>query len=268
MTVTNDNQLENPTAGQADWDSALNANFTILERGYHLSAQAGIAINTGYVVWMNSGGFLFPFNPNSRDVYPYGLSYTAAASGESVQVILSGIVRSLAIHSPAVPGMDLFVSPTTPGIVVGSYSGANRRIGFGVSEQGLYFNPHGANQFLPEKLTIVTTILAVVGSNHLFSMDAGQFGWNRQTRMIGNSGNLTELKFFSGSARVGSERLYETVSGGVTTVGSFLDRAGWPYENTEASTISGLVFGLLRMSSASAVGSDTVAVGMIWDRSR
>jgi hypothetical protein len=267
MSITNDNQFEIQTAGQADWDSGLNANFAILERGYHGVFRAGMAINTGHAVWINSGGFAFHFNPNSEDIRPHAFAYVAAASGDNISLLLTGIVRSLGICSPAVPGFDLFVSPATPGAVVTSYSAASRRIGMGAGGWGVYFNPWGQRN-VEETLVRVTTVVAVTGSDHLFSLDAGKRGWVRELKMISNSANLVSLKFFSGSTRAGSERLYETTSGGVTTVGSFLDRAGWPYENTEANTLSGLIFGTLRIMSAAAVGSNDVQVRLVVDRWR
>ena len=266
MSITNDNQLEIQAAGQADWDSGLNANFSILERGYHGVFQAGTSINTGYVCWINSAGYVFPFNPNSEDARPHGLAYTAASSGANISLVLAGIVRSLGVFSPAVPGLDVFVSPVTPGLILSSYSAASRRVGIGVAETGIYFNPGGFP--IQETLTRVFSINAVVGSDHLFSLDVGKRGWVREAKMISNSANLVSLKFHSGSTRAGSERLFETVSGGVTTVGSFLDRAGWPFENTETSTLSGLMFGTVRIMSGAAVTSNDLQIRLVVDRWR
>jgi spore coat protein U-like protein len=193
------------------------------------------------------------------------MAYTAAASGDSITALAWGIVRSLGINSPAVPGKTLFVSALTPGLIVTSYAAANRPIGVGLAGYGVLFNPN-ANDRLPEQLTSSIAIAAVTGSLHLFSASAGRFGWNRQTVMIGNSANLVELKWYSDSAR--TKLLYATISGGVSVVGSFQDRAGWPWENTDASTLGDLVYGSLKVMSAAAVGSDTISVQQIWDRHR
>jgi spore coat protein U-like protein len=84
--------------------------------------------------------------------------------------------------------------------------------------------------------------------------------------MIGNSADHVELKFYS-DAR--AALLYATVSGGVTTVGSFQDRAGWPFENTDASsTLGDLVYGTVKVLSSAAVGSDTISIQQTWDRHR
>jgi hypothetical protein len=93
-----DNPFVIPVTGQADWDSS-NADLNVIERGYHVTERAGVAINTGQVFGLNSGGFFFPFDPNSKTIYPHGMAYTAAASGDSARALAWGIVRSLGINS-------------------------------------------------------------------------------------------------------------------------------------------------------------------------
>jgi hypothetical protein len=413
-----DNPFVIPVAGQADWDSSLTADLNTIERGYHFTERAGAAINTGNIVWLNSGGFAFPFDPNSKTIYPHGMAYTATASGDSAVFVAWGIVRSLGINSPAIPGFPLYVSALTPGLVVTTPNGP--KIGRGLTGYGVLFQPHKsqrlaelfdvntngvadaavltwsdssskwapaaipgigtagvtvvrtltagaavnsghvvwldpsnnqakhfdpnsesiepigvaitqgtgagsmftallkgvigmaitsavpigrhayvsaltpgvmvssyaaafravgrnvgsqaiefdamAREHLPEQLTSSIAISAVTGSLHLFSASAGRWGWNRQTVMIGNSADHVELKWYSDSAR--SKLLYSTVSGGVTVVGSFQDRAGWPFENTDASTLGDLVYGSVKVLSSAAVGSDTVSIQQTWDRHR
>lgn len=266
--ATDDQGFVLQSAGQADWDSALNANFNVAERGFHITGLAGASVRTGDVVWINSANFMFPFNPNSLDVRPHGLAYYSVGSGESIKVVGMGIVRSLAVHSAAVPGLDLYVSPATPGAVVASYSAASRRIGFGVSEQGVYFQPN-QTRFAGEILTRNNTVTnAVVGSTQFFSLDVGKTGVVRQVYMKGASADLVTLQFFSGSTRASSERLFETLSGGLTVVGSYIDRAMFPYENTEANTLSGLIFGSLKIMSGCLVTSDTIGVELVVQRVR
>jgi hypothetical protein len=136
MSYDPDQQLESQGAGQADWDEGLNQNFAILARGYHTVARVGHDVATADVLWMNSGGFLFKFDPNSLAIKPNALTFIGASSGESIQVLLSGIVRSLAAY---VPGRDYYVSMTTPGLIVSSPS--DKQIGHGVDGGGIYFNP-------------------------------------------------------------------------------------------------------------------------------
>lgn len=259
-----DNPFVTPTSGQADWDASLTADILAIDRGFHVTERAGTAISTGQILWLNSGGFFFPFNPNSESIRPHAMAYTAAASGDSLTAVAWGIVRSLSINSPSVPGKTLYVSALTPGLIVTSYAACNRPIGRGLAGYGVLFNP-GVDLF-PEQITSSIAIAAVTGSLHLFSASAGRFGWNRQTALVAASANLVELKWYSDAAR--TKLLYATISGGVSAVGSYQDRAGWPWENTDASTLGDLVYGSLKVMSAAGVGSDTVSVQQIWDRHR
>lgn len=262
MAITNDNQFELQSAGQADWDSGLNANFTLLERGYHQTAVAGMAINTGYALWQSSAGYWFHFNPNSEAIRPHALALFAANSGESLQALVFGIVRSLAIHSAIPQGGPVFVSVATPGFLVGSFSGARRAVGRGIVP-GLFFDANfGAD--LPENLSRVASVEAVVNSAHYLSWDIGRHGWVRQLDINATTADLVSLTLYSNSAR--STRLYETFSGGVTASGSFMDRAGFPYENTDPATISGLIYGTLQLNSGAVVTSANLSVTINADR--
>lgn len=136
-----ENQFVYGSAGQADWDTTLNADLSIIEKGYRSLGQAGMTVRTGHVLWMNSGGFFFHFDPNSTSIYPTHFAHIGAASGDSMTPIAWGAVKSLGICSPAVPGQPLFVSMSTPGVVVGSYTAADRQIGWGLPNYGVLFKP-------------------------------------------------------------------------------------------------------------------------------
>lgn len=263
MSLTDQN-ISAPSAGQSDWDTDLNANFTIISRGYHVIGQAGADINTGQIVTVASDGFFRPFDPNSLSNRPHAYAYKGVSSGENDTFLLRGIVRSLDVLTPAVPGENLFGSPSDLGVAVGSYSGADRPVGFGIQEDGFYFSPGEA--LFPEVVTRSVSVSAVTGSSHLFTMDGGRGGVVRQAIMEGLSADLVELKLWSNSAR--NTPLFETISGGVTTIGSFLDQAGFPYWNTDASTINGLIYGTLKVMSDASIGSDTVGVQMVFERYR
>ena len=127
------------------------------------------------------------------------------------------------------------------------------------------FDPNGVSQF-PELLVEVNSVNAVTGSLHLFEMDFGNAGWNRKVNMLGSSADLVELIFYANSAK--TDLLFQTVSGGVTVVNSHLDQAGWPYFNTDASTISGKIYGTLEVTSAAGVGSDGIGVTLTMERYR
>lgn len=137
MTITQDNQLAQQASGAADWDSGLNDNFGILERGYHTTAQAGVNINSGYVTWLGSGGFMLPYDPNSAAIAPTAISFTAPSSGESQLFLLAGIVRSM--YLSFIPGQQYYVSMTTPGLLVTTPNGIP--VGQGMTGGGFHFRP-------------------------------------------------------------------------------------------------------------------------------
>lgn len=261
---TLDQNLTTPSQGQADWDSDLNGNFTIIARGFHKLYQAGTSINTGTIVTVSSDGFARPYDPNSLSNRPHAFAYKAVSSGEQDTFLLHGIVRSLDVLTPAIPGQPIFGAGAGDGTIASSYSGADRPAGYGVEEDGIYFKPGEA--LFPETITQSTQIAAVTGSLHYFTMDGGRGGFVRQIVMAGSSADLVELQFHANSAR--STLLFETLSGGVSVVGSFIDQAGLPFWNTDVSTINGLVYGTLQVLSAAAVGSDTVDISVVFERFR
>lgn len=261
---TSDQNFSLPNAGQSDWDSDLNGNFTILARGYHTLGVAGEDINTGWIVTVTSDSYFRAYDPNSLSNQPFALAYKAVSSGEQDTFLLRGMVRSLGVSTPVFPGAVLFGSANSVGLVVSSYSGANRPIGFGTYEDGFFFDP--GRQLFPEFIVDSVSVDAVTGSSHLFIVDGGQAGFVRNLTAIGASGDLVELQLWSNSARTAP--LFETVSGGVSVVGSFLDQAGFPFYNTDANTISGNVYGTLQVLSAAAVGSDTIGLSVGFERFR
>lgn len=263
--ATDQNNLEQPSAGQADWDSSLNGNFGILEFGYRARGQAGEAINTGDILTVGSDGFALRFDPNSQDIFPHLLSQSALSSGDEAHFVAFGAARSLDVWTGVIPGHPVYVSVLTPGMAVSSYSGANRNVGRAHYEDGFVFDPNGVAQF-PEKLESVTSIDLVVGSTHQFTMDFGLDGWNKKVHMVGDSGDLVTLQLYANSSQ--TDLLYSTISGGVTTVGSFLDQLGWPYFNTDVSTVSGILYGTIEIEAAASVTSDSVGVTFTMERYR
>ncbi len=269
MSISKDQQLESQTAGTADWDSGLNANFTILERGYHVTVPAGMVVNTGYVLWVDSGGFGHHYDPNSVDIRPHGYAWTGATSGSDVHMLVRGTIRSLDINSAVVAGHNAYVSGAVPGVVVASYSGAWPSIGWGVGEGQLYFDPHMAQPV--DRITQTFSIEFALESLHMFQLDMGRYGWIRETTMKAESGDLMRLWFYSNSARDADKLLYQVLSGGVDATsqgdfGGFYDRAGWPFENTDASTINGLIYGTVEVHSLGSVNSTNVQVTLVGER--
>lgn len=256
--------LAKPTNGQADWDTDLNANFDIIDRGIRGKVVAGTTINTGQVLWVNSGRFAFPFNPASEDVFPQAFAYKAINSGEEDYALLSGAVRSLSVLSACVPGVPMYANFS--GAVVGSYAAASRPVGFGMFEDGLFFDP--ARVVLPERLTRSETQMLVTAQSHFFSFDVGKRGIVWRLEAKGSSADLCVIHFHSGSTRVASELLYEVKSGGVSVMTHFIDQAMFPYRNTDPSTLSGLIYGTMRLQSAANVASDQVWITLSVERMR
>jgi hypothetical protein len=265
--ATDQQNFDQPTAGQADWDASLNGNFSILEFGHRARGQAGEIINTGDILTVGSDGFALRFDPNSADIYPHLLSISALSSGDEAHFVAFGSVRSIDVFTPVIPGHPVYVSAQSPGMVVSSYSGANRNIGRAHYQDGFVFDPNGVAQF-PELLSDVTSIDLVVASVHEFTMDFGLAGTNRQIHMVGDSGDLVELILYSNSTKAAGDIIFATTSGGVNVVGSFIDQAGFPYWNTDPSTVSGNMYGTLEIKAAAAVTSDSVGVTIIMGRYR
>lgn len=261
---TTDQNFSIPTAGQSDWDTDLNGNFTIIARGFHKLLTAGSNVVTGTIVTVGSDGFAHMMNPNSLYNKPHAFAYKAVNSGEQDTFLLMGLVRSLGVLSGAIPGQPFFTSAISAGFVAASYSGADRPAGIGVEEDGIYFSPGAA--IFPETITQSAQVTAVTGSSHYFTMDGGRGGFFRRLNCTGASADLVEVTFHANSSR--SELLFQTISGGVSVVGSFIDQAGVPYYNSDASTLSGLVYGTLQVKSDAAVGSDTIDVSVIFERFR
>lgn len=134
-----DNPFILPTDGQADWDSSLNANFSVIERGYHVTERAGTIINTGQVLFLNSGGFFFPFNAASQDIYPTAYAFTAAASGDTLTALAWGIVRSLGVNSALLDGQAVYV--TSGAYLTNSYANEFRKVGRALDGWGVLFAP-------------------------------------------------------------------------------------------------------------------------------
>lgn len=253
-----DNNLTLLTSGQSDWDTDIDANFSVLERGYHISERAGQPISSGQVLSLTSGGFFKPYDWTAA-LPPIAYSYTAAASGDSLQALAWGIVRSLDINSPAVAGQlayatgSGFLTTVASGLPLGKFT----------TGRGILFNPSniagggGGGGYTPTYFANSAAINAVVGSLHTFTFSmGGLFGWNRRVRLNSNSASHVELKFYSDAGH--SDLQYSTISGGISGVNSFNDRAGWPWD-----TNSGTLYGTVQVLSGD-VSSASINVNASW----
>lgn len=144
MTTTLDQQFEIQTTGTSDWDTALNSALAVLERGHHVTVTAGRNINTGEIVELASlGGYARQCNGNSASYYqPVGIAYYSASSGQTINIMTRGVLRSLAVLSlaHANPGWPIYVSLNSPGYL-GVYDPAAVAIGYGLPNSGFIFRP-------------------------------------------------------------------------------------------------------------------------------
>jgi hypothetical protein len=271
MSFSDDNNLEIPTSGVADWDSPLNGNFNALARGFQFAGIAGQAVNTGNAVCV-IGAFVHPYDASSRDCpRPVGLSRTGLGSGDAGQFQIDGTIRSLDIWSGHFTvGERVYVDPASVGFLTNSYSAAKYPVGWALAEDAVLIRPEN---FEPEKVTQTVSFAWIVGSAHAFTLEIGERGMVHEFEIISNSVDAYKVQFWTGSARVNSEELYETVTTSIDGAAldydvatlNYRDRSTWSYWNTD-TTSPGLIFGTITVQSASAVGSGDASVTFLVER--
>lgn len=275
MPFTNDNNLEIPTSGVADWDSPLSSNFTAMARGFSIKAVAGSAINTGDAVSMVGSAYVVPHNSNSMDLAtrPVGISRSSLGSGDEGQIVIMGIVRSLTVFSGNItPGQPCFINPSSVGMLTTSIAAAQWPIGIAVDQNAVLLQPN--QSIFPARQTVVASpVSTLVGSEATFSIDVGAGGWVRKLTIVTDSCDAYKVIFHSNSSRAIGERLFETlttsVDGGAADFDisslTWVDAAGWGYESTNTASPS-LIYGTIQVQSASSVGSDDFSVTLDVER--
>ena len=146
-----------------------------------------------------------------------------------------------------------------------SYSAAGYAAGFANNGTGVSFEPGPRHE--AEQINIVNSLgEIVVGSTHAFVIDIGHRGIVRKVEVSNESLDLWTLHFYSGSAAVTSEHLFESKS---LATGSlfFLDQALFPYENTDVAS-PGMIFGRVDARSGAGVGSGHFNVSVWAERFR
>lgn len=275
MSTTNDQQFDIQATGAADWDTGLNSNFQILERGRHFSGIAGTTINTGDAI-VQVSSLVYPYNGASLDLGPsHGISYLSVSSGSQAQFLYSGVVRSLGVFSGnIIEGERVYASANSIGMLVSSYSTSDYPVGFALDINAVYVNP-SIFRPIPEQISVVNSGGVLVGSYFDFAVDIGNRGIVRNINVFTNSLNAYKVRFWSGSSRVNSELLFETVTTSVDGGASdydiqsldWVERLPWGYKGTDTNT-PGLIFGRLNAQSASGVGSSTFGITVSGERFR
>lgn len=275
MPLSYDNQLENQSAGQADWDSGLNANFAILERGFHLKLTAGTEISSGQMCIITSAGFAIPYDARSFSLrHPHVISYRSVTSGAEALFIREGVIRSMDVWSGfLVPGQPFFSAITSLGFAVSSYAGAGYAGGIAIGHDAVYFAP-GKYDTLPSLSTTIASVGPVlVGSFVDFLMQPGNRGLVTRLNVITDSCDAYKVQFWSNSTRVTSELQYETLTRS-QDVGSvdirslnFIDAAPWPHTSTNLNSLGNL-YGRISVQSGSSVNTGHFSVEIIMERFR
>lgn len=276
MSFTNNQNFEVQPSGQADWDSGLNANFQIMDRGWHIKLTTAQAINTGDIIWASSGGLANVYNPNSLDLRnPIAISYKAVNSGQEDLFLARGIINSVDIWSGnIIPGEPIYADVVTPGFPVSSFSAAWPPVGLALADTGLYFSPGHFSPF-PELISDINSFAAVVGQANNFTLDVGHRGLIQKLIIATDSMDAFKVRIWSGSARVSSELLYETITtsvdGGaadfdINTI-YYLDQGMFPYFNTDVSS-PGLLFLRIDPQSSATVGSSDMYCKLVAERFR
>ncbi len=260
MAFTTDQQLETQAAGQADWDTALNANFAIIERGRHLLALAGSAVGSGQVCIVGSGGYVLPMNAASTALFPQLISYKSVNSGDQTQFLLNGAVRSMTVWSGHItPGKPVHISTRSIGFPVNSFAGCGEAAGLAIGNDAILFNP-GQPRTLPSIDVNVNTVGPIlVGTYADFAVPVGRYATVRDLTYVG-SHNRLKIQFWSGSSRVSSELIYETLTSSASpqsadiTSTYYKDRALFPHENTDVNS-GWYMYGRITAQSGTGVGS-------------
>jgi hypothetical protein len=273
MSYTNDAQLELVGTGAADWDTSINANMAILDRGVHVVVPVGTTVGSGEVCCVASGGVAMRWDVRSATNVPTLMSYKAVASGELAHLLAVGVVRSMDVWSSWIaPGQPVYVAVDSPGFCVASYAGHPESIGLALDHTSILFRP-GFPAAFPELLTAATSPgVTVVGTHADFALLLGNRGIVRDLVVV-SSHDRFKVQFWSGSSRVGSELVYETLTRSLATnsgdVGStyFRDAAGFFYQGTDASTPY-FVYGRITPQTGSSVTSGAFGVTIVAERFR
>jgi len=277
MTNTYNQNLARPADGQADWDTDLNANFDVLDRGLHLRVTAGDAVSSGQVCALLSG-YALPYEASSYGLgVPRGIAYTSISSGAEGYILGVGLISSVTVWSGKLgaAGEEVFVSPQSAGFVVKSEVGVSYPVGVALDQDRIYFNP---SPDFPRIETHVASFAGIVGSSHLVELPVGRRGIVRKLIIQSNSSDAHKVELFASSdTSVVSGRLYETattsVDGGAgdydVNTPYFIDQAMFPYEVVSVSSGYGnKVRALVTVQSANSVGSSDFSVTLEVERHR
>jgi hypothetical protein len=85
MSFTRHNNFEVPDGGVQNWDTSLNENFELQEKGQTINATAGITIAVGKVVYMNNSERLeLAISPSGTTTASQFLGFTTTQINQEV----------------------------------------------------------------------------------------------------------------------------------------------------------------------------------------
>jgi hypothetical protein len=270
MSFTADNQFELIASGQADWDTSLNSNFAIAERGHHVTFQAGSAINSGDTLSMTNSGTVVRYNPGSRDAKCEFISPFAVTSGSNGMFVALGSIRSMTVWSGAIlAGRPVYGSINSPGFLVSSFAGHKEQLGIATAVNAVRFDPNRPT--FPYQVTETRTVgPIVVGSEGNFEVPIGDRAIVREVT-ITSSHNRFKVQFWTNSNRSSSTLEYETLtrswspSSADVTSTYFTDQALFPHKGTDVGC-PWLMHGKITAQSGTGVTSAYALVTIIAER--
>lgn len=267
-----------PNRNAASWDADVNANFTLIEKGYLLPLVVGpTTITSGQLVTTNNSGFAVAYNPSSLGgLGPLAVSLAVTSPGNTAYFLTRGALGDFAPYSGQFsPADPIYPSITTPGWVTNCLqNGALYTFGRCLNTAS------GQYLFDPVVRANLRQTHVQCGFAHCASTTLGVFSFGFMTvgnlgicdrlRIITRSCNSWRITLYANSAR--TTTLYDTVvnSGniGVTTM-DMIDDALFRYNCTDTASVFA-VYGQIEVLSTAftTINSDVFNVQMIGLRLR
>lgn len=255
-----DQGFTKPNRNAAGWDSDVNANFTIIERGYLFARACGpAAIASGQLVTFNASGFAAVYDPFAALGPPDALAFNAASPGNTAYFLAWGAVSSFAPWSGQLPmtqGGRIAPSIRTPGWVTSCLDyGTMFDVGR-VIDQGTYIFKPGAR---PAQFgSVVASGISHCASTNFgvfsFTMQVGANGFNTRLRVATLSCDNYRVAFFADSAKLNA--IYDTtINSGNLSVRTIdmIDAALWAYSlDYSSSDMFGRIYGTIEVLSSAA----------------
>lgn len=281
-----DQGFTKPNRNAASWDSDINANFTLLERGYVVPFVVGSqSVNTGTLVNIVSAGvnsygvgnYHAPNGTGLVGLLPDLLCLQAGSPGNLVYGLSHGAINNFGPYSGQLSKGTFFTtSVLTPGWVSNCFDlGGMLTLGRVISDDIIFFNPNATTQ---RQFSRIVSGMAHAASGELstFSFhlnNLGTYGFGAYLRVLSNSCDNYRITIYANSER--STIIYDTAinSGnlGVRTR-DMIDASLFVYSltGTDVTSLWGSLHGRLEVlsSAATAINSQNFSVTLAGMRIR